>query len=484
MPEHHAFLKTTLSNGMTVLIKEMHHAPVATVWVWYRVGSRNEVAGVTGISHWVEHMMFKGTPTYPKGMLDRIVAREGARFNAFTWIDFTTYFHTLPVEKIDLALRVEADRMQNALFEPDEVEAERTVIISERQGHENDPMFHLSEELQAVAFRVHPYHHEVIGDLCDLQAMTRDQLYQHYRTFYTPHNAVLVAVGDFETERVLDRIGELFGAITAGPDVPRVTRSEPAPMGERRVTLAGPGQTHYIEVAYRAPGAQSPDFFPLAVLDTILGGASSFTMSGGGASNRSSRLYQALVASGIAAGVNASLMPTIDPFLYSISAVATTGRTLAEVEAAILAEVQRLVDQPVAADELTKAIKQTKAQFAYSTESVTDQGFWYGFSEVLATHEWFDRYLESVTAVTIEDVQRVARQVFAASNRVAGWYVADDATKLARPAKRPAKKTAKAAARKPAAARPAKKTARVAPRKPAPARPAKKPAKPARRATR
>ena len=150
-----AIRKTILDNGLTVLLREMHHAPVASFWIWYRVGSRNEHAGITGISHWVEHMLFKGTPTYPQGEFDKAVAREGGVFNGMTWIDFTTYFETLPSDRIDLALRVEADRMANAVFDPDETELERTVIISERQGNENDPNFLLSEALQAAAFQAH-----------------------------------------------------------------------------------------------------------------------------------------------------------------------------------------------------------------------------------------------------------------------------------------------------------------------------------------
>ena len=425
-------LKTSLANGLTVLIKEMHHAPVATFWVWYRVGSRNEVPGITGISHWVEHMMFKGSPTYPKGALDRLISREGGRFNAFTFIDFTAYFHTFPAEKIDLALRVEADRMQNSMFDPEEVAAERTVIISERQGHENEPMFVLGEEMQAAAFRVHPYHHEVIGDQCDLETMTRDQLFRHYRTYYTPSNAIVVVAGDFERDRMLDRIGELFGPIPAGPSVPPVTRVEPPQHGERRFTIDGDGQTSYVQVAYHAPDAESPDFFPLAVLDSILGGASSFTLAGGGGTNRSSRLYQALVTTGIAASVGAGLTPTVDPYLYTVTAIPLKRHSPARVEAAIEAELQRMIDEPVTPRELTKAIKQAKAQFAYGSESVTDQGFWYGFSELLVNHGWFEHYLEHLEAVTAADIQRVASQILVPANRTIGWYVPRNGVKRKR----------------------------------------------------
>lgn len=250
--------KTTLDNGLTVVLKEMHHAPVASFMVWYRVGSRHEKPGITGISHWVEHMMFKGTPTYPNGTLDSMVSREGGFWNAFTWIDFTAYYETMPTSKIDLALQLEADRMANTLMTPEEIESERTVIISERQMYENDPNFQLSEELTSVAFRVHSYHHEVIGDVADLVTMTRDDLYHHYQRHYVPNNAIVVAVGDFATADMMQRINAQFGHLPAGEPTSPVTRHEPPQKGERRVAVRGPGDTAYLTVAYRAPAAAYP----------------------------------------------------------------------------------------------------------------------------------------------------------------------------------------------------------------------------------
>jgi len=145
--------KLRLSNGLSVLLKEIHNAPIISHWLWYRVGSRNEIAGITGISHWVEHMLFKGTPQFPPAVLDKAISRDGGFWNAFTYLDWTTFFETMPADKIDLALRLESDRILNCLFDPDEVASERTVIISERQGNENEPLFRLGEELQAAAFR-------------------------------------------------------------------------------------------------------------------------------------------------------------------------------------------------------------------------------------------------------------------------------------------------------------------------------------------
>src|SRR5436309_344272 len=185
----------TLDNGLKVLIQESHAAPVATCWIWYRVGSRNEQPGTTGISHWVEHMLFKGTEKLPKGEVFRIAARLGGHNNAFTSEDFTVYYETLPAAQWEVALEIEADRMVNARFDADEVASERSVILSEREGLENSPSFLLAEEMSALTFRVHPYRWSVIGERCDLEVMTRDELYEHYRAHYAPDNAILVLVG-------------------------------------------------------------------------------------------------------------------------------------------------------------------------------------------------------------------------------------------------------------------------------------------------
>ena len=230
--------KTQLSNGLTVLLKEIHTAPIISNWVWYRVGSRNETPGITGASHWVEHMQFKGTPGFPAGVLDKAISREGGTWNAFTYLDWTTFYETMPAEKIDLGLRLEADRMVHSLFEPDEVNSERTVIISEREGNENEPLFQLGEAVQSTAFTTHAYHHEIIGDMADLRTMTRDDLYHHYRNYYTPGNAILAIAGDFETQAMRSRVEEVFGSIPSTP----VVRTTPSPEPPRHRRAAGGGQ--------------------------------------------------------------------------------------------------------------------------------------------------------------------------------------------------------------------------------------------------
>lgn len=416
-------LQNKLDNGLTVLLKESHRAPVTTFWIWYRVGSRNEVPGITGIAHWTEHMLFKGSEAFPKGQIDKQIARNGGMMNGLTWLDFTTFFETLPADRVDLGLRIEADRMVNALFDSEEVALERTVVISERQGAENEPSFLLGEEVVGAAFRVHPYQYQTIGDMCDLESITQEQLRRHYQVYYGSNNAIAVAVGDFDAPRMLERIEELFGPIPARSDPPAVHRPEPPQRGERRVNLEGPGATSYLQVAYHAPAASDPEFFPMAVLGTILTGATGMNLFSSAPPNRSSRLYKALVETGLAANVSGSLAPMLDPYLYSITATVRAGREPAEVEEAMDAELERVLDEPISADELETAIKQTKSQLAYSSESVTNQGFWLGYSAVVAEIDWFVTFLNSLEAVTVEDVHRVANTYLPRRNRTVGHYV-------------------------------------------------------------
>ena len=421
--ENGSVQKVRLDNGLQILLKESHLAPVASFWIYYRVGSRNEAPGVTGISHWVEHMLFKGTERYPQGAFDKAVARAGGAFNGMTWQDWTTYFETFPAERIELALDVESDRMANAIFDEEETESERTVIISEREGSENSYRWLLNTEMQAAAFQTHPYRHPVIGWKHDLLTMRRDDLYEHYRTFYTPSNAVAVVVGDFDSAHMTDRIAQYFGGLEAGPALPEMRFEEPEQRAERRIVLRGTDQTSYFGLAFHAPDARHPDFFALTVMDSILSGAKGMGLFGGGSSNRSNRLYRALVDKELAVGASSAFMPTIDPYVFGFSATLAQDVTHQEIEEAVWAEIERMQEEPVAAEELEKAIKQTKAQFAYSSESVTNQAYWLGFSEMIADSEWFDGWLENLEAVTAEDIQRVAQSWFGRSKQTVGWYM-------------------------------------------------------------
>jgi zinc protease len=413
-----------LDNGLVVLLKEMHTAPVISWWMMYRVGSRNETTGKTGISHWVEHMMFKGTEKFPAGVLDKAIDREGGVWNAQTSFDYTAFFESMPADRIDLALQAEADRMTNARFDPDEVEAERTVIISERQGSENSPTFWLYEETRAAAFRVHPYHHQILGDMVDLQHMTRSDLYNHYRTFYVPNNAIAVAVGDFDRAEMLARIEELYGSIPSGPEPPPVTRIEPQQQGERTVRVERDGNAAYLYLAYRAPAATHPDWMKLTLVDSVLAGASA--PGGDSIGNRTSRLYRALVETELATGVGGGLYPSVDPYLFNIVVTVRDGRTPEEVQAALDIELDRVCTGDITQADLDKAKKQARALFAYGTESISGQAFWLAFSENFSSYTWYENYLDSLEAVTLDDVREVAHRYMRRSQRTVGWFVPVD----------------------------------------------------------
>ncbi len=416
--------KAQLPNGLHIHLKEIHTAPIISHWVWYRVGSRNERAGLTGLSHWVEHMQFKGTPAFPASVLDKAISREGGVWNAFTHLDWTTYYETLPADKIDLGLRLEADRMFNGLYDPAEVESERTVILSEREGGENEPLFRLGEAVQVEAFKTHPYGHEVIGYRDDLLKIQRDDLYQHYRTYYSPRNAFLAIAGDFNTEDMLARLGELYAELDGSDPSPVMVPAEPLFAGEKQVEVSGPGETTYLQISYHSPAANTPDFFAFSVLDSLLSGPTSLNMfGGGGISNKTSRLYRALVERELAVSVHGGLQATIDPFLYDVHLTVRPQRAPDEALAAFNDEIHRLQDQLVSDEEIKRAVKQARALFAYGSENITNQAFWLGYAEMFATYNWFTGYVEHLNKITPADVQRIAQTYLVPENRVIGIYI-------------------------------------------------------------
>lgn len=409
--------EVTLKNGMKVMLKEIHTAPIISSWLWYRVGSRDEPTGKTGISHWTEHMMFKGTKKFPANTLDKSISRDGGQWNASTSRDSTRYYETMPADKIDLALRIEADRMRNSIFNEKEVASERTVIISEREGSENEPSFLLGEAVQHAAFRVHSYHHEIIGDMADLHSITRDDLYSHYRTYYVPNNAVLALAGDFDSKTMQKRVRDLFERIPRGPVPPRLARPEPEQKGEIRLTVEGPGETTFTQVAYHCPNATHPDYFPLQVMESLLNGAS-------GLSYKTARLYRALVDKEYAVDVSGWSESTIDPYLYRITIThRPDGKKVAESISVLDDEFKRLQDSPVSEDEIRRAVKQARAVFAYGSENITHQAFWMGYTSMFSDYRWYTTYLNKLAKVTPQDIQRVAQTYFHPGNRVIGTYI-------------------------------------------------------------
>ncbi|MGD9905644.1 MAG: M16 family metallopeptidase [Vicinamibacterales bacterium] len=417
--------ESTLANGLTVLVQEVHTAPLASVWCWYRVGSRDEGPGVTGVSHWVEHMNFKGTANIPRDQVKGIIERFGGAWNGYTWLDQTTYLETATTAALDRMLFIEAERMASCLYDPADCESERTVIISELQGGENDPEQRLDTEITATAFKAHPYRHPTIGWLHDLRTMTRDDLYGHYRRYYVPNNATLVVVGDVEAADVQRRVERAFGGIAPGTPARRATTEEPAQDGERRVSLRKPGTTAYWRAAFHAPRFVDPDFFPALVADAVLTGASGLNIWSGGrvpTPQRRARLYRALVTSGLASSIGGSLAPTAEPFLYSVGATVATGQSLAAVEDAALAELDRFVRDGPTPAEVATVQAQLRARFVYDSDSVTDLAHQLGyFATISRWQDWGDVFTR-LDAVTVEAVHAAATRYLTADNRTIGVF--------------------------------------------------------------
>jgi zinc protease len=417
-------ISDTLSNGLQIRMKVMRSAPIISQWLWLRVGSRLEPPGKKGISHWVEHMQFKGTPRHPSTVMEKAVAREGGIWNAFTFLDWTTYFETLPADKIGLAMELEADRIRNSLFDAREVEAERTVILSELEGNENEPMFRLNRAVQEASFKSHPYHYETIGSKTDLLAITREDLFHHYRKYYSPGNSLLALAGDFDPDDMLARIQKLYQEMPGSEVVIAPLPEEPPLSREERLEVRGPGEAVFLQIAYRAPRASDPDFFAFTVLDSLLTGPTSLNMfGGGGISNKTSRLYRRLVEKSLAVGVGGGLQATIDPFLHETIITAHPKARIEMILEAFDEEIMKLQDKMITQKEIDRAAKQARALFAYSYENITNQGFWLGFSEMIANNDWFLQYVERLEEIRPVDVQEIARKYLNRDHRVVGIYL-------------------------------------------------------------
>ena len=410
---HPALRTMQLDNGLTVLVQEVHTVPLVSVWCWYRVGSRDEGIGLTGASHWVEHMNFKGTTRIAREDMKGIVERLGGMWNGYTWIDQTTYLETAGRDALDHLLFLESERMDSSLFEREDCESERTVIISELQGGDNDPEQVLDTELTATAFRAHTYRHPTIGWLHDLQSMTRDDLYAHYRRFYVPGNATLVIVGDVQADEVFRRAERHFGRIAAASPPARLHVSEPPQLGERRVSIEREGTTAYLKFGYHAPSATDPDFFPMLVLDAVLTGAkglnlwSSFRVA---PPQRRSRLYTALVERGLVSQVNGALLATADPYLYTLSFTATEGVTLPVVEEAVFEALDPVCGGGLQDGEVQRAKRQLRARLVFEDDSVTNVAHQLGYFETVVGPGYYARLQPCIDAVTPDQVRDVARR--------------------------------------------------------------------------
>ena len=404
-----------LSNGMKVLLVEVPKAPVATVQVWYKVGSRNEVMGRAGLSHMLEHMMFKGTARYPKGSFSRIVRKNGGIDNAFTGQDFTAYFENLAADRVGLALELEADRMQGLILDHSEFQTERDVVKEERRlRSEDDPQGALVEALFAHAFLSHPYHWPVIGWFADLDAMSLEDLQRHYDTFYSPNNATLVVVGDIKAESLLPTIKRLFEPIPRGPSPKQILSPEPEQRGERRFLLKREAQVPFVMMGFRVPNYSNEDSYALDILESIL------------SSGKSSRLYQSLVydqKNSLAVGAEYSVLQT-DPGLFYFYSLVNPSVKVEGVEEAIQREIVRLQNEPPSEQELQRAKNQVEAARVFEQDSNFRHAMLMGQAEsVGAGWRRIDQFVERIRAVTAKDIQRVAKQYLTPDNRTVGILI-------------------------------------------------------------
>ncbi len=400
----------SLDNGLKVILRPIPDARALSCWVTYRVGSRNEVPGMTGSTHWVEHMLFKGGGKLKKGEIDRLVSRVGGKMNAFTDTDFTTYFETIPASEMDMALMIESERMRNAAFDPKEVEAERTVVISEREGAENQPEFLAEEELWGLAFHVHPYHWTAIGYKQDLAKLDREPLYQHYLRYYAPNNAFLVLAGGFDPAVAMQHVREAFAPLKPEPAPPPMRLSEPEQHGERRSDLERPGATDLLLAGWHIPPFVHEDTPALILLTTILGGWRGLTaFAGGDWRPRSNRLYRALVDAKLATDVSLRQDLKIDPSLL-IASVTVAGRVpLDRVEGVLDREVARLQKTPPSKAELDRAKHQVRSWSRYEHDGVTFQGILLSTLEALSGWDADVGLLEKVEKVRPDRVREMAR---------------------------------------------------------------------------
>jgi zinc protease len=404
-----------LANGMKVLLVESPKAPVVTVQIWYKVGSRNEVMGRAGLSHMLEHMMFKGTPKYPKGSFSRLIKKNGGNDNAFTSQDFTAYFENLAADKVELALELEADRLRGLLLDDKEFQLEREVVKEERRlRSEDDPQSYLAEALFAQAFQMHPYHWPIIGWFPDLNAMTRADLKRHYDTYYVPNNATLIVVGDIKAAKLLPVIKRFFEPIPRKPVPPQHVAAEPEQKGERRIVVKRDAQLPFVMVGYRAPNFSSDDAYALTLLESIL------------SHGKSSRLYRSLVYEqklALAVGAEYSLLQT-DPELLYCFAVVAPGQATEQVERGVYAEIQKLQQEPPSGEELQRAKNQVEAAYLFGQDSNFRQAMLFGQAETTgAGWRQVEQFVKKLRDVKADDVKRVAQKYLVEDGRTVGILI-------------------------------------------------------------
>ncbi|MDD2774431.1 MAG: pitrilysin family protein [Gallionella sp.] len=399
-----AVFEHTLANGLKVVVKEDHRAPVVVQQIWYKAGSMDEVTGKTGVAHVLEHLMFKGTKRVPVGEFSKRIAAAGGRENAFTNTDYTAYFQQLHKSKLPLAMQLEADRMHNLQFSAGEFAKEIQVVMEERRWRtEDNPNSLLQEKMMAAIFQEHPYQHPIVGWMSDLQAMTVRDAQDWYRHWYAPNNATLVIAGDVQAKEVFALAQRYYGGIPKQTQAPRRVYTEMPQVGIKRLVVKAPAELPQLMMAYQVPVIRDPQKdttpYALEILAGILDG------------NEAARLNKALVreqkvASDVGVGYDSN---SRGPGLFIIEATPSEGKTAAEVELALRQQLLRLAKEGVSAEELNRVKAQVVASEVYKLDSVFYQAMQIGQIESIGlSHRTLAVMLEKLHAVTAEQVQQVA----------------------------------------------------------------------------
>lgn len=405
-----------LPNGLEVLILPHRAAPVVTSMMFYRVGSADEASGNTGISHFLEHMMFKGTRTYRKGEIDYLTTASGGFNNAATSFDYTTYYFSLAADRWQLGAAIEADRSRNSLLDEKEIESERRVVISELCGEQDSPWGKLLLTTSAVHWLVHPYRNPIVGYRQDVERITRRDLLSYYRKYYVPKNSFFLLVGDIEPETAIEEVANLFSSVPAGEEVSRQTFTEPAQCGQRRVNIVQDTNLARCEILFHTCRFGEPEDPVLDIISTIL------------SSGRSSRLYQRLVEKEkLVSAVSAENDSRKDPGALGINAELREGVDPNSVENIILQEIEKLKREPVEEPELSKAKNIISANFLFDTETAEDLAWKVGYAHIVASYKYLDTYLDRISSITESDIQRVSRKFFTTENMTVGWSLPQNA---------------------------------------------------------
>jgi zinc protease len=406
--------ETTLTNGLKVILLENHKSPLVTFQIWYRVGSRNESWGKTGLSHMMEHMMYKGTQKVGPEEFSRIIQANGGDDNAFTTQDYTSYFVNISSDRIQIPIDLEADRMQNLTLKEVDFRTEHMVIMEERRlTTEDDPQAYVSEQVEAAAFQISPYHWPVIGWEEDIESFTLDEVKAHHRLFYHPANAFLVVAGDFKKDEILPKIEKAFGSIPKSGAPDQRKNAEKLQIGERRIIVKREAELPYLLIGYHVPNLTDQDSYVLEVIAALL------------SQGKSSRFYENLVSAKklvLDADAENSLLSK-DSNLFYLSAELAPGKDIQEAEHALYDEIQALQKEPVGIRELEKVKNQIEAAFICSQDSISMQAMLLGQYEIVTGWRTIDDYLPSIQKVTQEDIQRVAKKYLVEDNRTVGILI-------------------------------------------------------------